>query len=111
MRVGLISDTHGLMRPEALAALAGCDRIVHAGDVGAAAVLEALRTLAPVVAVRGNNDRAPWADALPEAATVDAAGLRVHVIHDLAELAVGARSSSPGTRTAPRSSSATACCT
>jgi putative phosphoesterase len=88
MRIGLISDTHGLLRPEALDALRGCARIVHAGDVGSAAILEALGAIAPVTAVRGNNDHGPWADALPSSVTIDCAGLLLHVLHDLAELAI-----------------------
>jgi putative phosphoesterase len=89
-RVGVISDTHGLMRPEALAALAGADRILHAGDVGDAAVLEALRAIAPLTAVRGNNDHGAWAAALPEAAELRIAGARLYVLHDVAALAVDA---------------------
>jgi putative phosphoesterase len=65
-RIGLISDTHGLLRPEATAFLRGSDHIVHAGDIGHAAVLQELARLAPVTAVRGNNDREPWADAVRE---------------------------------------------
>jgi putative phosphoesterase len=84
--VGLISDTHGLVRPEALAALAGVDLIVHAGDIGSAAVLDALRAIAPVVAVRGNNDREPWAASLPDVARTEIGGLRLCVVHDLKEL-------------------------
>jgi len=86
-RIGLISDTHGLMRPQALAALAGCESIVHAGDIGAAAILDALAAIAPVTAVRGNNDTAAWAAAIPERATLDlgAAGVLL-VLHDLAAL-------------------------
>lgn len=86
--VGVVSDTHGLLRPEALAALAGSDLLVHAGDVGAPEVLEALARIAPTHAVRGNNDRGAWADALPAACTVEAAGVRLHVVHELAHLAV-----------------------
>src|SRR5258706_8266124 len=69
--VGVISDTHGLVRPDALDALAGAGAIVHAGDVGSSAVLDALVAIAPVTAVRGNNDHGPWADALAETATVE----------------------------------------
>jgi uncharacterized protein len=87
-RLGVISDTHGLMRREALAALGASDLIVHAGDVGTPAVLVALRTIAPVVAVRGNNDRGAWARRLPESRTLTVGGVRVHVIHDLDDLAV-----------------------
>ncbi len=83
MRIGLISDTHGLLRPEALAALAGSDRIVHAGDIGGAHILEALQAIAPVTAVRGNNDIGAWARALPEAATLAAGDIAIHVLHDV----------------------------
>jgi putative phosphoesterase len=85
-RIGLISDTHGLLRPEALAALRESDRIVHAGDIGDPAILDALATIAPVVAVRGNNDRDAWAARLPDVASVSVAGVRLLVIHDLAQL-------------------------
>jgi putative phosphoesterase len=85
-RVGLISDTHGLLRPEALEALRGCAAIVHAGDIGKPEVLEALRGLAPVTAVRGNNDTGPWARTLPGVARLEVAGVRILVIHDLREL-------------------------
>jgi uncharacterized protein len=85
-RIGVISDTHGLLRPEALRALAGADLIVHAGDIGGPEVLEALRTLAPLVAVRGNNDRGPWASALPETEVVEAGGRSLYVLHDVKEL-------------------------
>ncbi|MBT2323794.1 metallophosphoesterase family protein [Variovorax paradoxus] len=85
-RIGLISDTHGLLRPEALAFLQGCDHIVHGGDIGDAGILEALAAIAPVTAVRGNNDRAPWAEAVPETALVELGGLRLYAIHDLADL-------------------------
>jgi hypothetical protein len=86
VKVGLISDTHGLMRPEALAALRGSERIIHAGDIGNAEVLAALEAIAPVTAVRGNNDTAAWARAIPATADLVAGGARIHVIHDLAEL-------------------------
>jgi putative phosphoesterase len=86
LTVGVISDTHGLVRPEALAALASSQLILHAGDVGHAGVLEALRALAPVVAVRGNNDHGPWADALAEVETVEAGGVSILVIHDVKAL-------------------------
>ena len=85
-RVGLISDTHGLLRPEALAFLRGSDFIVHAGDIGAPEVLDGLRAIAPVTAVRGNNDRDGWARAIPEAALLDVDGVKIHVIHDIADL-------------------------
>lgn len=86
LRIGLISDTHNLVRPEALFALAGVDRIIHAGDIASEAVLDQLRRIAPVVAVRGNNDRGSWAGALRERETIDLEGARIHVVHDLKQL-------------------------
>jgi uncharacterized protein len=83
--VGVISDTHGL-RPEAVAALKGADLIIHAGDVGAPDVIDALRKLAPTFVVRGNVDTAHWAAALPATAHVEVGGLLFHVLHDIAEL-------------------------
>lgn len=85
-RIGLISNTHGLLRPEAIAFLRGCDSIVHAGDICDAGVLDALATIAPVFAVRGNNDTGSWADGLPVARTVEVDGVTVFVIHDVADL-------------------------
>jgi putative phosphoesterase len=84
--VGVISDTHGLMRPEAVAALEGCDLIVHGGDVGGPEVLERLRAIAPVRAVRGNNDRGAWASRLPVSDAVEAGGARLYVVHEIAAL-------------------------
>jgi putative phosphoesterase len=84
--VGVISDTHGLLRPEAVAALVGVARIVHAGDIGDPAVLEALAAIAPVTAVRGNNDHGGWAQGLPETAVLELAGHHFYVLHDLHEL-------------------------
>jgi uncharacterized protein len=84
--VGVISDTHGLLRPEAIAALKGADLIIHAGDVGAPNVIDALRKLAPTFVVRGNVDKAHWADALPATTHVEVGGLLFHVLHDIAEL-------------------------
>jgi putative phosphoesterase len=84
--VGLISDTHGLLRPEALTALQGSDLIIHAGDVGKSAILEQLGRLAPVVAVRGNIDQEPWAAQLPATAVAEAGGTLVYVLHDLSQL-------------------------
>ena len=86
MNIGVISDTHGLIRPGALAALQGSDLIVHAGDVGSPDVLRALAAVAPVIAVRGNNDTGPWAAALPATEIVHADLSRVYVLHDLKEL-------------------------
>ena len=85
-RVGLISDTHGSLRPEALAALAGSDFIVHAGDIGNASILERLSVIAPVTAVRGNNDHGGWAERLPHTNRLDVGNVRILVIHALAEL-------------------------
>ena len=84
--VGVISDTHGLLRPEAVAALTGTDLIIHGGDVGAPDVIDALRNLAPTFVVRGNVDKAHWADALPMTAHVEVGGLLFHVLHDISEL-------------------------
>lgn len=84
--LGVISDTHGLLRPEAVAALGGCDALVHAGDVGKREVLEELRRLAPLTAIRGNVDT--WAESdLPETAVLKIAGVRLYVIHNVNELA------------------------
>ncbi len=91
MRIGVIADTHGLMRPQALAALACSDHILHAGDIGKPAVLDALRAIAPLTAIRGNNDTAPWAQSLQETETLDLAGVRIHVVHDLAQLDIDPR--------------------
>ena len=85
-RVGLISDTHGLVRPEALAFLRGSDFIVHAGDIGDADVLKELRGLAPVTAVRGNNDKGPWADGIAETEVLRVGEVFIYVLHNLAEL-------------------------
>jgi putative phosphoesterase len=82
--IGVISDTHGLLRPEALSLLGGVDRIVHAGDIGSPQILDRLRALAPVTAVRGNNDKGSWAEAIPETETIEVAGRVIHVLHDIA---------------------------
>ena len=86
MKIGVISDTHGLLRPEALAALAGSDLVVHAGDVGSTAVLRGLESVAPVIAVRGNNDHGPWVAQLAEREIVRAAGCSIYLLHDLHDL-------------------------
>jgi putative phosphoesterase len=88
MLIGVISDTHGLMRPEALTALRGSDLIIHAGDVGSADVIEQLNAIAPTHAVRGNVDTQSWARALPDTRVVEAAELRFYLLHVRAELAV-----------------------
>lgn len=84
--IGVISDTHGLLRPEALQALRGSERIIHAGDVGAPEILEQLREIAPVTAVRGNIDKAPWARKLPETEVLQFGSVSLYVLHDLAKL-------------------------
>jgi len=84
MRVGLISDTHGLLRPEAIRFLRGADHIIHAGDIGAPEILEALAELAPLTAVRGNNDTRRWARAVAPTADIVLGAIAIHVLHDLA---------------------------
>jgi putative phosphoesterase len=84
--IGVISDTHGLLRAEALAALRGADIIVHAGDIGAPEILEELRRIAPVTAVRGNVDRADWARDLPETEVLEVDGVSLYVLHILEQL-------------------------
>ena len=84
--IGIISDTHGLLRPEAVAALRGSEVILHAGDVGSEEVLERLREVAPVVAVRGNIDTASWADQLPITTTVEAGEQRIWMLHKIGNL-------------------------
>ncbi|HEX6823961.1 MAG TPA: metallophosphoesterase family protein [Candidatus Sulfotelmatobacter sp.] len=84
--IGVISDTHGLLRPGALEALRGSKLIIHAGDVGAPEILDLLREIAPVTAVRGNIDKAAWARKLPETEVVEVAGISLYVLHDLAKL-------------------------
>jgi uncharacterized protein len=84
--VGLISDTHGLLRAEAVAALRGSDLIIHAGDVGEFSILEQLGTIAPVAAVRGNIDRASWASRLQSTAVVEAGSASIYVLHDVHDL-------------------------
>ncbi|MBC9252644.1 YfcE family phosphodiesterase [Pseudomonas alcaligenes] len=82
MKIGLISDTHGLLRPEALAALSGCAHILHAGDIGKPEILDALRQLAPLSVVRGNNDEGlDWAAGLPERVELELGGIGIHLVH------------------------------
>lgn len=85
-RIALVSDTHGLLRPDVVSGLEGVTKILHMGDLGGPDVLEALARIAPLHAVRGNVDRGGWAQALPETDVVDAFGHRVYLIHDLARL-------------------------
>jgi putative phosphoesterase len=83
MRIGVISDTHGLLRPEALAALAGVEHILHAGDVGGMEILERLRALAPVTAIRGNVDGFGPCAQLPETEVVELGGKTIYMLHDV----------------------------
>jgi uncharacterized protein len=87
-RIGLISDTHGLLRPEATTFLRGCDFIVHAGDIGSPDILKELSELAPVTVVRGNNDKGTWADKLSHDEFLQLGDIFIYVIHDLAELQI-----------------------
>ncbi len=86
IRVGLISDTHGLLRPQAVAALQGSDFIVHGGDIGDVGILDALAAIAPLTVVRGNNDREAWANAIPESAFLKVGDVYVYAIHDLSQI-------------------------
>jgi uncharacterized protein len=87
-RVGLISDTHGLLRPEATAFLRNCDCIIHGGDIGDAAVLAELAALKPLTAVRGNNDRGAWARMLRDTEALEVEDILVHIVHDIADLSI-----------------------
>lgn len=80
-QIGVISDTHGLLRPEAIEALIGSDLILHAGDIGKPEILEELNTIAPVVAVRGNNDTGAWAQTIPETETITVENVTIHLLH------------------------------
>jgi uncharacterized protein len=86
MIIGVISDTHGLLRPEAVAALKGVDHILHAGDVGSAEILDALARIAPVTAIRGNVDVESWANSLPKTEVVELDGISIYMLHDLDKL-------------------------
>ena len=92
IRIGLISDTHGLLRPEAMQALQGVDRIIHAGDIGNSHILDQLNDIAPVIAVRGNNDHGTWADAVRNEETFEAGSAILHVLHDVKELTLDLKS-------------------
>ncbi|SDI37013.1 metallophosphoesterase family protein [Pseudomonas panipatensis] len=91
LRLGVIADTHGLLRPEALDALRGCQHLLHLGDIGKPQILAALRELAPLQAVRGNNDSEAWAESLPESLSLVFGGLHLYLIHDLKRLAIDPR--------------------
>jgi putative phosphoesterase len=84
--IGVISDTHGLLRPEAMEVLRGSEHIIHAGDVGSPEILEKLSTLAPVLAVRGNIDQGAWSRRLAETQVLELGGVSIYVLHDLAQL-------------------------
>ncbi|MCO6056266.1 metallophosphatase family protein [Pseudomonas sp. MOB-449] len=86
LRIGLISDTHGLLRPQALAALAGCDHILHAGDIGKPEILDTLRQLAPLTSVRGNNDEGAWAEAVHEVEELWLGETGIYLVHDQADI-------------------------
>ena len=86
MIVGVISDTHGLLRPQAVAALKGVDHILHAGDVGGQDILDALARIAPVTAIRGNVDTEPWAEGIAEIEVVELGGILIYMLHDLGRL-------------------------
>lgn len=86
--VGVIADTHGLLRPQALEALRGCDRLVHAGDIGDPVILDRLRERAPLIAVRGNNDRGDEYAAVPATATLQLGAVKLHLLHQLDELQI-----------------------
>ena len=96
LRVGLISDTHGLLRPTATAFLRGCDHIIHGGDIGNPEILQQLSAIAPVTAVRGNNDKDAWAEALQETELVQLGDTLVYVLHDLAQLDIEPRATGVG---------------
>jgi putative phosphoesterase len=86
LHVGLVSDTHGLLRATARAFAGGCDYIIHGGDIGSAQILDELAAMAPLIAVRGNNDREAWAAHLPETEMIRVGGIFVYVIHDISQL-------------------------
>ncbi|CCD90268.1 Putative phosphodiesterase (yfcE) [Bradyrhizobium sp. ORS 285] len=88
MRIGIISDTHGLLRPEAEQCLVGVDHIIHAGDIGRPEIIDRLRAIAPVTAIRGNIDTADWAKAYAETETVSLGGRTFHIVHDVHDLQI-----------------------
>ena len=84
--VGVISDTHGLLRPQAIEALSGSDFIIHAGDIGSIEVIDQLTKIAPVTAIRGNVDKAPWADSIADEEVLEIDGLNIYIIHNIYDL-------------------------
>lgn len=91
MIIGVISDTHGLLRPEAINALRGSEHIIHAGDIGDAAIIPALEKIAPVTAIRGNIDVEPWTKRFPETEVVELAGMHIYILHDVNALDLNPR--------------------
>ncbi|MDQ9170034.1 metallophosphoesterase family protein [Oxalobacteraceae bacterium R-40] len=91
INIGIISDTHGLLRHEAIVALSGVDQIIHAGDIGKPEILDKLAEIAPVTAVRGNNDHGAWAAELPESRYIRIGNLTIFLIHDLKEISFDLR--------------------
>ena len=88
MRIAVISDTHGLLRPEAVAVLGDCEHIIHAGDITDGTVLEALRAIAPLTIVRGNNDRGPWSAGIRSSELIELNGVHMYVVHDIADIEI-----------------------
>jgi uncharacterized protein len=86
LRIGTISDTHGLLRPEALTALVGSDHIIHAGDIGDPAILDKLAEIAPVTAIRGNVDRETWAKRIPATNVLEVHAVSIYILHNLAQI-------------------------
>jgi putative phosphoesterase len=86
MKIGIVSDTHGLLRPEAIEKLAGSQHIIHAGDIGAAEIIPRLREIAPTTAIKGNIDTAEWARDYPDTARIEVAGKSIYVLHSLKDL-------------------------
>lgn len=105
IRIGVISDTHGLLRPQAVAVLAGSDLIIHAGDVGDPKIIDDLRTIAPTFAVRGNIDQGAWAAALPMTEPVEAGELRIYVLHDVSASCFSTRAAPARAASSSRSQS------
>jgi len=88
--IGVISDTHGLLRPEVVKALSGSELIIHAGDVDQPEILSRLRNIAPTIAVRGNVDHGIWAQAIPRTRSIEVGGVRIYVVHNIEDLAIDA---------------------
>jgi hypothetical protein len=86
IRIGVISDTHGLLRPEAIQVLRASDHVIHAGDIGSPEIVETLSSIAPLTAIRGNIDKSPWSRRLPETEVLELGGVSIYILHDLAQL-------------------------